>query len=491
MSLLVCYISEEPATDNEDNLFSDSSNGFGMLFSGSFDAMSFGSSFENVSPVNHGNEQSKHLSSGSFEFVSMDESNQLVYPPLSSPEDIFSQPSPERSSLHNDHVSSSSVLDQQHAILRQDIPPAPDITPLLMASSKLQCNLKNVTPTSTFAPPTNSATLTLGALPENLPLVTPASVASTASAYRQQKSQKKIRTKSISKPKPIKFHEYKGPPNIVKSSQQSSSKNKQTQEQINILKLQQEQMIKWQFSTKNNHARPLGMSFIAPKPDNHLISKDHTTISSRQTKMLNMMSSASDIQKNGDPENAQKIVHNNGSICTNANGAPLKPPEPNKIQVDKTHVRLEDLKVPELRAECKKLNISCSGSKPQLIERLQMHRNGLFNLSPSMLDSNQPSIKNEFSGYMDTTTLASLSSMDIEMNAGSSISTSNHMPGYSFESAEANKNLLSSLQTPFSGNFSNIAGNPCSNEIKSDALQIQQMNVFNENKKVWMLSIAI
>lgn len=449
-----------------------------MLFSGSFDTMSFGSSFENVSPVNHGNEQTKHLSSGSFEFVSMDESNQLMYPHLSSPEDLFTQPSPEQTVLHNDHVSPSSVSDRQHAVLRQDIPPAPDITPLLMASSKQQSNLKT-------APPIISTTLTLGALPENLPLVTPASVASTSSAYRQQKSQKKIRTKSISKPKPIKFHEYKGPPNVVKSSQQSSSKNKQTQRQIDILQLQQEQMIKWQFTTKNNHARPLGMSFIAPKPDNHSIGKEHAPVYSKQAKMLNVMSS--DVQKNGDPENAQKMVHNNASICpvTSANNALLRPPELNKNPVDNTQIiRLEDLKVPELRAECKKLNISCSGSKPQLIERLQMHRSGSFNPSPTMSDSNQLSIKNEFSGYLDNATLASLSSMDVEMNAGNAFSTSNHVPVYSFESAEANNGLLSSLQTPFSGNFSNIAHNACLNEVKSDAHQIQHVMMFNGNKKV-------
>ncbi|ESN92540.1 hypothetical protein HELRODRAFT_164612 [Helobdella robusta] len=139
------------------------------------------------------------------------------------------------------------------------IPPAPDIMPLLRitqmqhdksfvknsATSTLSSSSLPTTTTTTMTTITSSALVTTSTIfTHNISLNN--FTVSTGSTYRQQKSQKKIRTKpSTTKPKQIKFHEYKGPPQTTKS--------KPKYETLQILKEQQQQLMQWQVGpTKNN-----------------------------------------------------------------------------------------------------------------------------------------------------------------------------------------------------------------------------------------------
>ena len=56
-------------------------------------------------------------------------------------------------------------------------------------------------------------------------------------------------------------------------------------------------------------------------------------------------------------------------------------------------VRLEDMKVPELKAECKRLNLPCSGPKPVLIDRLQHYANSR-SLDPDV-DSSKTELRSQ------------------------------------------------------------------------------------------------
>ena len=92
------------------------------------------------------------------------------------------------------------ITNNDSIALQATIPPPPDITPLLIQQN-FNNNMWSLSSQSQF-----KSTMP----PPSLPTLSPSSLASTATSYRQQKSQKKMRCKNVSKPKQIKFHEYKG-----------------------------------------------------------------------------------------------------------------------------------------------------------------------------------------------------------------------------------------------------------------------------------------
>ncbi|XP_045766885.1 proline-rich protein 36 isoform X1 [Maniola jurtina] len=146
--------------------------------------------------------------------------------------------------------------------------------------------------------------------------LSPASVASTPQhpAPGKDKGRKKCKQKPKSR---FKFHEYKGPPNAQKASSPPDS----TETPYELL-LQQQQLL------------------------------------------LQLMLPASPA-----PSSAASVA----SDTSDALGAPPPPPPPPPLAAPfaLAAARFEDMKVSDLRAECKRRNLRVSGPKPQLIDRLR------------------------------------------------------------------------------------------------------------------------
>ncbi|XP_064478987.1 inactive histone-lysine N-methyltransferase 2E-like isoform X2 [Ornithodoros turicata] len=147
-------------------------------------------------------------------------------------------------------------------------------------------------------------------------------------------ARKKSKSKSQPKARTIKFHEYKGPPNAQKNHNSVPSS---TESSYELLLQQQQLFLQWQLEWQQKYPQ-----IILP---------------------------------------AHKPVEQQ---------SPPPTPQPHKF-------KLEDMKVSDLKAELKRRNLPVSGSKPQLIERLKPHTDGMVDKvefspqSPSFgLDSSPP-----------------------------------------------------------------------------------------------------
>jgi len=168
---------------------------------------------------------------------------------------------------------------------------------------------------------------------------TPATSKSSASRSNvSKKSRPKIGTKS----KVIKFHQYFGPKNLQQQLEPCASSSTSTADTpFNILLQQQQMLLRWQleFQQKN-------MQFLLSKPSNDL-----------PQPALPKMSSATLAPQ---PTMTNVSVKPSASVAVNPALAAKRS-------------RLEEMKVAELREECRRLNIYRSGAKPVLIERLLQH----------------------------------------------------------------------------------------------------------------------
>ncbi|KAG5682040.1 Myocardin [Polypedilum vanderplanki] len=182
----------------------------------------------------------------------------------------------------------------------------------------------------------------------------------------KEKSRKKCKIKPVSKIKAIKFHEYKGPPN-AKSSMNSSTataastnnnSNKKTGETNYELIMQQQCLLEYLegiYKSNSNSVRENSIS-VNVEPD------------------LN--------QKKHCPEECTEMVHEEPRISETTVKKPFITIFPSKstatvnvlpdidlLSTDSN--KLNKMKVSELKAYLKKLNLPVSGPKPLLIERLK------------------------------------------------------------------------------------------------------------------------
>ncbi|XP_015906589.1 myocardin-related transcription factor A [Parasteatoda tepidariorum] len=139
---------------------------------------------------------------------------------------------------------------------------------------------------------------------------------------------KKSKPKAQPKPRTIKFHEYKGPPNAQKS--QASLLESETS--YELLLQQQQLFLQWQLEWQQKYPHQM----ILPVPQQP---------SSDQSKSANVSQS---------------------SLLDKQLDSPSSPSQNSMKQ-------FEDMKVNSLKAELKKRNLPVSGSKVQLLERLKNH----------------------------------------------------------------------------------------------------------------------
>lgn len=253
---------------------------------------------------------------------------------------------------------------------------------------------------------------------------------------------KKAKPKPQPKAKVIKFHEYKGPPNVVKISQPVSSpvtvttvtnignttsmlgNIQQNQQQLQLqqqqaasdtpyhILLQQQQLyLKWQLEYNQKN---LNGTVIVPKDGQPGIQTITSTIGSSVATSLTestplsvttqtapqtvftvtpssqhaqphahiqqmRISSPVMTQIKQEPQLGQPQPQMNPNVMPMTPRPPVKRPTVNIAPgPPKQYTSLEEMKVAELKAELKKRNLTVSGPKPQLIERLKPYADAIL-----------------------------------------------------------------------------------------------------------------
>lgn len=244
---------------------------------------------------------------------------------------------------------------------------------------------------------------------------------------------KKSKPKTQPKAKVIKFHEYKGPPNVVKSSQPVVSpssvvgninQNGNADTPYHILLRQQQLFLQWQleFSQKNmnlpvilpaskdsqsvSQATPAATSIATVTSSEESASSAIATVTTQsipqtvitvtspqtqtapQIQQIRISSPVSLHGKSELPQVGQPQPQMNPHITPISKPQLKKSPAVTNL-VSKPVSNLEEMKVAELRAELKKRNLPVSGPKPQLIERLRPYADAIIN---SFLDKSPGSV---------------------------------------------------------------------------------------------------
>ena len=294
------------------------------------------------------------------------------------------------------------------AVSTSSIPPPPDITPLLRAT---QCISKPPPlPAVTNIPTPPDINLLFSSQPfvwpnrdlsstMTLNAVDSASYGAVKSSRIKKPKQKHLVTKS----KVIKFHEYKGPPGAVARAQQSSDEQRRPVAAAavagcasigtpyNIILEQQQLFLQWQldFQQKNmpimssnaviqqqqqqqqtlKEESPTATVLTSSSTGSRLpfpFTSDALTLATTQHLTTNVMTT-----KTSDTDASYAVC--GGSVET--------------VSATPKPTRLEDLKVADLKAECKRLNLSRSGPKPNLIERLLPHADEILRSAVERLNN--------------------------------------------------------------------------------------------------------
>lgn len=223
----------------------------------------------------------------------------------------------------------------------------------------------------------------------------------------------KVRPKKSNRPKPqtkskvIKFHEYKGPPNVVKSTNPTSTASTQDKSETpyHILLQQQQLYLQWQLEFNGGNNVTLNK---IDKPVPSVVLTTASTSPITVTSPVSMSTSPghfSSVTQTITSPPSQSLLGSQGNIITAVTAPPsiqtkiMQPavvqtttspicqpqvqlntnkPLSTKIVPNKPLANLEDMKVADLKAELKKRNLPVSGPKPQLIERLKPYADSII-----------------------------------------------------------------------------------------------------------------
>ncbi|XP_074601164.1 uncharacterized protein LOC141855150 isoform X2 [Brevipalpus obovatus] len=190
------------------------------------------------------------------------------------------------------------------------------------------------------------------------------------SAQILTKNRKKSKSKSQPKTKTIKFHEYKGPPSAQKSQ---SLANNSSESSYELLLKQQQLFLQWQLEWQQKYPQII----LPPAQKNNLDQGSGTNgqISTNSTMTPIILTTSR-------PSMSTETVTSNAPPATGSNESQTQNGSSKMI------LKLEDMKVSDLKCELKKRNLPVSGSKPQLIERLKPFVDSLLH-SAGMPRTNQ------------------------------------------------------------------------------------------------------
>ena len=199
------------------------------------------------------------------------------------------------------------------------------------------------------------------------------------SAPGKDKNRKKSKSKPMSKLRAIKFHEYKGPPNSKGGTSCSSAANgnplKKTGETNYELILQQQCLLEYlEGIYKPPHQiqpkMKVEMSEMEeqPQPQHQHTMKFHDSsgFTEKHNVIMNRVPAPNPVQK------AQVTIFPSSAVSSTANSVTNNTVSSPCVSTTITDVaKLNKMKVSDLKAQLKKLNLPVSGPKPLLIERLK------------------------------------------------------------------------------------------------------------------------
>lgn len=193
------------------------------------------------------------------------------------------------------------------------------------------------------------------------------------SAPGKDKNRKKSKSKPMSKLRAIKFHEYKGPPNSKGGSSSGSNGNssKKTGETNYELILQQQCLLEYlEGIYKPPHQiQPKMKVEMGEEPvqqHQHTMKfHDSSALTEKHNLVMNRPPASNTLQKAQVTIFPSPAVSSSTNISNNIVAAPV-------VTTTITDIaKLNKMKVSDLKAQLKKLNLPVSGPKPLLVERLK------------------------------------------------------------------------------------------------------------------------
>lgn len=248
-----------------------------------------------------------------------------------------------------------------------NIPPAPDITPLLRGERIHLVNRQlPPAPALNFAPGLQPAILhSSGAIPASSGgdfASSDGSLLSSAGSSSKRVT-KKSKNKNVTKSKIIKFHEYKGPPSATRTSAKAARAEppreppaSSSSTAYGVLLQQQQLFLQWQLEFQQQALLSRQQS------ESTQLAPANSVATTLAAARVSLSASAP-----GDAAAQPAAVGTSGVF----NFKPLSAAA--AAAVTKSSLRLEDMRVADLKSECKRLSLPSHGSKPQLVERLAPH----------------------------------------------------------------------------------------------------------------------
>ena len=352
-----------------------------------------------------------------------------------------------------------SGSDSDAAItLNSNIPSPPDITPLLhkmqqsvmggktyMFTSAGPGTMPAIT-TQSFSPSSPLSTTSVGSLSSgggggSSSHRTSSNNGSSSSGGGKAARLKKPKPKSTPKSKIIKFHEYKGPPNAVKSSPCNATSPDGTP--YHVMLQQQQLFLQWQleFQQKNMFMLPAQQkAAVAAAASAAAAGSDSQCPSAAPSPATTPMPVAPSPAGSDQSSNTSlPQVFSPPPPATSLSQVASPPPTSGIITLTGLKPKtLEDFKVADLKAECKKRNLIVSGPKPALLERLKPHAEAILNSVNHPANSTANSPSSTTSPHPHTVSVSSLTSP----GSNSSMSGFGDMQVMSPQSVQALGNII-------------------------------------------------